>query len=82
MQNGLHIRAFYDKNGDELLKTDSTTIYSRKSKQTKYMTLFENKLYFIKHSDCMNILSYVDLNNSNLNVIELDSESTEGANEC
>lgn len=72
----------YDKNGNELVKTDSTTIYTMNSGVTKYITIFENKLYFIKHVNCINTLSYIDLNNSNLNIIELDTESTEGANEC
>ena len=72
----------YDKNGNELIKTETTTIYTSKSNDEKPAIVFDNKLYFVKHVNCYNTLSYIDFNSQNLNIVELDKESTEGVNEC
>ncbi len=71
----------YDKNGKELVKTDLTTIYTNSSENESYVTIDDNKVYFVKHINCKNTLSYIDLKNE-FKIVELDTESTSGINEC
>ena len=71
----------YDKEWDELLSTDSTAIHGQQSGILYYMTMYNGRLYFVKHVDCIDTLSYIDFNEPDLHIYEIESKNATG-NEC